>query len=110
MERTARYNLFRRADGKYVSKSDRVLHNAERPMPADAQPRPSLEAVAVIPCPALVIRGEFSRVLSPERAEAFAQALPQGRWVEVPRCGHNVQTQNTPGFLEAIRPFLEELQ
>ena len=25
MERTARYNLFRRADGKYVAKSDRVI-------------------------------------------------------------------------------------
>jgi pimeloyl-ACP methyl ester carboxylesterase len=110
MERTARYNLFRRFDGKYVSKSDRVLHNVERPMPPDALQRPTLEAVSVISCPTLVIRGEFSRVLTRERAEAFARALPHGRWVEVARCGHNVQTQNTAGFLEAIRPFLEELR
>jgi len=108
MERTARYNLFRRVDGKYVSKSDRVLHSLERPI-APADQRPTLEAVSIIPCPTLIIRGQFSRVLTPDRAQAFADALPQGRWVEVERCGHNVQTQNTPGFLEAIRPFLADL-
>jgi pimeloyl-ACP methyl ester carboxylesterase len=109
IERTARYNLFRRVDGKYVSKSDRVLHNLERPPIPDGQQRPTLEAVSVIPCPVLITRGEFSRVLDRERADAFANALPQGRWVEVPRCGHNVHSQNTPGFLEAIGPFLKGL-
>lgn len=108
MERTARYNLFRRVDGKYVSKSDRVLHNMDRPMPPEGQ-RPTLASVGVIGCPTLILRGEHSRVLTRERAQEFADALPQGRWVEVERCGHNVQTQNTPGFLAAIAPFLEEL-
>lgn len=109
IERTARYNLFRRADGRLVSKSDRVLHNLERPLPPEALQRPGLEAVSAIPCPALITRGEFSRVLERDRAEEFANALPQGRWVEIERCGHNVHTQNTPGFLDAVRPFLEAL-
>ncbi|MGE0229294.1 MAG: alpha/beta fold hydrolase [Dehalococcoidia bacterium] len=108
MERTARYNLFRRADGKYVSKSDRVLHNMDRPMPPEGQ-RPTLASVGAIGRPALILRGEHSRVLTRERAQEFADALPQGRWVEVERCGHNVQTQNTPGFLAAVASFLEEL-
>jgi pimeloyl-ACP methyl ester carboxylesterase len=63
--------------------------------------------VKAIPSPALVVRGESSNVLIPVDAQAFVQALPQGRFVEVPKCGHNVHTQNTPGFLDALRPFLE---
>ena len=107
MERTARYNLVRRADGKYISKSDRFLH--ER-MEREGEPPPAgqvtLDEVRVIPCPVLVIRGESSTVLLPADAQAFVAALPQGRFAEVPKCGHNVQTQNTPGFLDALRPFL----
>lgn len=116
MERTARYNLFRRADGKFVSKSDRYLHERER---AEAQaagegrPAPmeqvTLEDVKAVPSPALVVRGEQSRVLQMVDAQAFADALPRGRAVEVPACGHNVHTQNTPGFLDVLRPFLETI-
>jgi pimeloyl-ACP methyl ester carboxylesterase len=36
------------------------------------------------------------------------KALPRGRLVTVPNCGHNVHSQNTPGFLEVVVPFLEE--
>jgi pimeloyl-ACP methyl ester carboxylesterase len=46
----------------------------------------------------------------PDAAERFVAALPQGQLVTVPACGHNVHSQNTPGFLEAIAPFLETLR
>ena len=59
--------------------------------------------------PALVVRGEHSRVLTPADAQAFVDALPQGRFAEVAKCGHNVHTQNTPGFLDALNPFLADL-
>ena len=39
-------------------------------------------------------------------AERFAAALPNGQLVTVPRCGHNVHSQNTAGFLEAVHDFL----
>ena len=112
MERTARYNLIRRADGKYVSKSDRFLHERAAREGAQANPagQVTLEQVKVINRPALVVRGESSNVLIPVDAQAFVNALPQGRFVEVPKCGHNVHTQNTPGFLDALRPFLEEVE
>ena len=42
-------------------------------------------------------------------AEEFAKAVQDGRWVQIEKCGHNVHTQNTPGFLEALRPFLADL-
>ena len=59
--------------------------------------------------PALVVRGGDSNVLTVEGAERFAGALPRGRLVTVPDCGHNVHGQNTPGFIEAVRPFVDSV-
>jgi pimeloyl-ACP methyl ester carboxylesterase len=102
--RTLKYNLLQRADGKYVSKTDRrrteSIHGAERV---------TLDCVRSFPFPVLVVRGALSSVLEPDAAERFAAALPRGRLVTVPECGHNVHSQNTPGFLAAIAPFLAEL-
>jgi esterase len=98
--RTVKYNMLRRADGKYVSKVDhrRVSGGAESP--------PTLAAVSAIACPTLLVRGEESVVLEPEAAVRFAAALPNGRLVTVPGAGHNVHSANTPGFLGVIGPFL----
>ena len=42
-------------------------------------------------------------------AERFAAALPHGRLVTVPDCGHNVHGQNTTGFIGSLGGFLESL-
>ena len=60
--------------------------------------------------PVLVVRGGDSNVLLQEPAARFAAALPEGRLVTVPDCGHNVHSQNTLGFLDAIAPILDALQ
>lgn len=109
MERTARYNLIERADGKFISKSDRILHDPEFRRLREGARESLLETVDSMRCPTLIVRGERSRVLEPQVAEAFARQLPQGALVTVPDCGHNVHSQNTPGFLDALRPFLESL-
>ena len=110
MERTARYNLIRRIDGKYISKSDRVLHDESfRKMRYEHAPRMQMDDVRVISARTLVVRGGESNVLEPEGAAAFVGALPHGELVTVPDCGHNVHTQNTPGFLGAVQPFLASL-
>jgi len=103
IERTVRYNMLRRADGKYVSKCDR---NFAAPA-ADRGPRMKLEAVRDFQLPVLVVRGEHSNVLQPDAAERFVQALPFGNLITIPDCGHNVHSQNTSGFLRAVVPFLE---
>jgi pimeloyl-ACP methyl ester carboxylesterase len=107
MARTLKYNLLQRADGKYISKTDR------RRFPPDASPaqlgRVTLDDVRRFPFPVLVVRGAMSSVLEAEAAKRFAAALPRGRLITVPACGHNVHSQNTPGFLEAIAPFLAEV-
>ena len=48
-------------------------------------------------------------MLEPEAANRFADALPKGTLVTVEKTGHNVHSGNTPGFLEAIGPFVAGL-
>ena len=100
--RTVKYNLLRRADGKYVSKVDhRRVAGRLRTL--------ELADVAKISCPVLLVRGGESQVLLADAAERFVQALPHGVLVTVPHVGHNVHGGNTPGFLEAVNPFLASL-
>ncbi|MET0143593.1 MAG: alpha/beta hydrolase [Ilumatobacteraceae bacterium] len=100
--RTVKYNLLVRADGKYVSKVD---HRRLRGTLSEI----TLESVGAIDCPVLLVRGGESDVLEPDAAERFVAALPAGQLVTVPDVGHNVHGGNTPGFLDAVRPFLAAL-
>jgi pimeloyl-ACP methyl ester carboxylesterase len=102
--RTVKYNMLRRADGKYVSKVDHRRAAGETPAPL------RLEDVAGLASPVLVVRGEESNVLEPDAAIRFVSALPDGRLETVAHAGHNVHGANTPGFLEAIGPFLASLR
>ena len=108
IERTARYNLVQRSDGRYVSKSDRLLHDPEfrqRARP-DSERRDVAQGFHAFAGPTLLIRGECSNILEAEAAQRFVAGLPNARLVEVSDCGHNVHSQNTPGFLEALTPWL----
>ena len=109
IERTVKYNLMQRADGKYVSKCDygRRLASASESRP-ELDPI-SLDDVKVLEQPVLVVRGEQSNILTEEAAKRFAAALPRGSLVTVAESGHNVHGQNTPGFLDAVRPFVDAL-
>jgi pimeloyl-ACP methyl ester carboxylesterase len=102
--RTIKYNMLSRVDGKYVSKVD------HRRVP-DAPTSPlGLDDFASLPYPVLVVRGAESDVLAPDAADRFVSALPHGQLVTVPGAGHNVHGGNTPGFLEAVGPFLAGLR
>jgi pimeloyl-ACP methyl ester carboxylesterase len=101
IERTVRYNLLQRADGKFVTKCDTQIVGRR-----GAVARLSLDEASRFTCPVLVVRGERSNILEPEAATRFAAALSNGQLVTVPACGHNVHSQNTAGFIEAVTPFL----
>jgi pimeloyl-ACP methyl ester carboxylesterase len=100
--RTVKYNLLQRVDGKYVSKVD------HRRIPGRFR-NLELADVTAVSCPILLVRGAESQVLLADAAERFIEALPDGRMVTVPDVGHNVHGGNTPGFLEAVNPFLASL-
>ena len=68
----------------------------------------TLDASAELHMPVLVLRGETSTILEPDAAQRFAHALPEGELKVVPNFWHNVHSQNTLGFLEAVRPFLKK--
>jgi pimeloyl-ACP methyl ester carboxylesterase len=100
IRRTVKYNMLKRADGRYVSKVD------HRRVPVSTSEL-TLDDVRSIDCPTLVVRGAQSNILDPEPAERFVAALPKGQLVTVDNAGHNVHGANTPGFLEVVGPFLE---
>jgi len=109
IERTVKYNLLKRADGKFISKCDynpRRLGVLRGQGPLESI---TLEDVAKYNLPVMIVRGENSNILEPDAAVRFAAALPDGRLVTVPNCGHNVHGQNTKGFLEALNGFLDGL-
>jgi pimeloyl-ACP methyl ester carboxylesterase len=98
--RTVKYNMLQRVDGKYVSKVD------HRRVPA-ADPAPfGVQDLAELTTPILLVRGGESDVLEAPAAEQFVAALRDARLITVPKVGHNVHGGNTPGFLEAVVPFL----
>ena len=102
IRRTMGYNMLKLADGKLATKRDQ-----RRIVVDGSNTAPSYDDVGKIECPALIVRGEHSNILLPELAQKFQATLRQGTLVEVARCGHNVHSQNTIGFLEAVNPFLQ---
>ena len=106
IERTVKYNLLQRADGRFVSKRDHGPRLATTQGQREQSDRFSIDDTAHISQPTLIIRGADSNVLSAEAAERFVQALPNGQLETVPNSGHNVHGQNTSGFLSALLPFL----
>lgn len=103
IERTMKYNVLRRVDGKYISKVD----HRRIPMPNRDL---TLAQMAELEIPVLVLRGAQSNILEPDAAQRFVDALPNGSLVTVANCGHNVHSGNTPDFLTAVGEFLDRLE
>jgi len=113
LARMARHGMRKREDGRYERKTDPAFHAARGQLTAAAaaalEKKTSKElwdALAGIPCPALVVRGAASDVLDPDTAERMAEeVLPNARLALVPRAGHSVMTDNPEGFSEAVSSF-----
>src|SRR5580658_5299453 len=109
IERTVKYNMLQRADGKFVSKCDSNPRRLNIVRGVGPLENITLDDARSFHLPVLLIRGERSNILAPDAAERFRDALPQGRLVTVPNCGHNVHGQNTLGFIAALGEFLRSL-
>jgi len=109
IERTVKYNMLQRADGKFVSKCDSNPRRLGIVRGSGPLENITLEDAGRLDLPVLLVRGANSNILAADAAERFAAALPHGRLVTVPDCGHNVHGQNTKGFIGALGGFLETL-
>jgi len=96
----AHHSLRRGPDGRYGPKYDPRWFG----LPPAARPDP-----ARVRCPALVIRGAESPLLSREGAEALAAELPDARWAEVPEAGHHVHIDRPDAVREHVEAFLRAL-
>ena len=106
IERTVRYNMLERADGKYVSKCDSNPRRLGIIRGTGPQENITLEEARAFDLPVLLVRGAESNILGADAAERFAAALPHGELVTVEKAGHNVHGQNTLGFLAALTGFV----
>ncbi len=61
-----------------------------------------------VACPGLLLRGTESFVLSAGLAKRTSEALPDGRWVEIPDAAHLIPLDNPPAFEAAVRTFLAD--
>ena len=110
IERTVKYNMLQRPDGKFISKCDYRRWRNEIQVPESDRDKISLNDISKFKLPALIVRGENSNILAPKAAKRFRDALPQGQLVTVPDCGHNVHSQNTMGFIHIVDSFLNSLK
>lgn len=94
--------LFRDGEGRWRCLYDRELLRDFDPL---YDLRPSLPDIR---CPALVIRGEESRVFGAKAAREMSGAIPGGRFAEIPKAAHPVHTDNPEGFARAVLSFLKE--
>ena len=110
IERTVKYNMLKRADGKFVSKCDANPRRLGVVRGSGPLENITLDDARAFDLPVLLVRGADSRILTAEAAERFRGALPQGTLATVANCGHNVHGQNTLGFIEAVGGFLTALR
>jgi len=109
IERTVKYNMLQRADGKFVSKCDATPRRLGLVRGSGPLENITLEEARAFRLPVLVVRGANSRILLADAAERLRDTLPNGTLLTVPDCGHNVHGQNTKGFIEALTGFLATL-
>jgi pimeloyl-ACP methyl ester carboxylesterase len=101
--RLASRSLEHSGDGRLAYKGDREVY-------AHFDPAYDLrERLRFIKTPALVVRGQESRVMSSGEARTMARALPRGKLVEIPRATHPVHLDNPEAFGRAVLDFLEGL-
>lgn len=114
LHRLARHGLRPRADGRLEPKLDpawfrgrQVAGEAEMREREGRITRALWEALGRVPCPALVIRGAASDVVSADVADRMAEeALGQGRLVVIPRAGHSVMVDNPEACRDALTAFV----
>jgi pimeloyl-ACP methyl ester carboxylesterase len=104
----------RRPDGRYELKLDPLFMKARQGASAEDAKRASEQeskrlwaALEKLPCPALVIRGAASDVMSAEVADEMVDdVIPNAKLETIARAGHSVMLDNPPAFEKALASFI----
>ena len=105
------HSLRQLPDGRWTWKYDSVLRDPVRRAQSAAARMDSAsrwELWERVQCPTLIVRGEYSRMLSRDVADRMAQRNPYSQLIEVPKAGHRVPGDNPAAFEEAVRGFLDQ--
>lgn len=60
-----------------------------------------------IPCPTLIVRGEYSTFVSQGEAENMCRMIPKAEIAVIPRASHLPMIENQTAFKEAVLSFLD---
>jgi esterase len=102
-------NLKQLPDGRWTWKYDRVFRSPDaKPWTDPDIVERMWQKVEGVQCPALVVRGAGSKVLSQKTAEEMAERLQNGRLAVVPDAGHLVPGDNPTGFHQVVNQFLAD--
>lgn len=96
----ARWNVRKSDSGLYVWKMDPAVRAGGAHAPSMDQ----WEAVGKITCPALILRGKKSDVLSASIAQRMLETMPNAKLVEVPGVGH-APVLTEPESVKALDAF-----
>ena len=80
IERTVKYNMLHRADGKFVSKCDATPRRLGLVRGSGPLENITLDEAQRFDLPVLVVRGANSTILAADAAERFRDALPRDAW------------------------------
>jgi esterase len=108
LRRSLLHNLRQLPDGRWTWKYDQ-RHRATWDLENMITEHAVLwKDVPNINCPALVVRGEHSKVFFDEDAKKLVDALPDARWVRIANAGHTVQGDNPKDLITALRDFFDK--
>ena len=111
LHQTLPRNLRTLPDGQLRWKWDPAfLRMADTAEPAARSGLADLQAAAArVSCPALVIHGAESDILSRSAGEQLAWTLPHGQFVSIDGAGHGVQGDNPHRLSETLEQFLTRI-
>ena len=108
-------NLRQRADGRWVWKHGLGRRIRAEGVPVDVDDGTAAvvagldDDLSTVRCPALVLRGASSDVLSEEGAEALLSLLPDARYASISGAGHLAAGDNPESFANLVGRFLDEI-
>ena len=105
IEESVVHGVCRKPDGRYTWKYDPALGGRPQPRPGTRE-WDLWEVVKTIQCPTLLLRGELSRVVSPEIAQRMGREMPDCRVEQVDRAGHALFTDQPEAFAASVDRFL----